>query len=226
MIDVHTHLYTQMVRMLDILEDYCSYRQFSYERLDGGVTGDKRQVGGDVLAGVDRCTHILVDHCVYAYIFLYFVIIYTNASMSACPQSAIDRYCREGSDRFIFLLCTRAGGVGINLTAADTVVIFDSDWNPQQDIQAQARCHRLGQKKAVRVYRLVTKNTYEQKMFTMSSMKLGLDKAVLQTMSVSASASAKEGAAASDDVAYNGVDGRAPKLKSEEVREGTGGRIG
>jgi hypothetical protein len=46
--------------------------------------------------------------------------------------------------RFIFLLCTRAGGLGINLTAADTVIIFDSDWNPQNDIQAQARCHRIG----------------------------------------------------------------------------------
>lgn len=51
----------------------------------------------------------------------------------------------------MFLLCTRAGGVGINLTAADTVVIFDSDWNPQNDIQAQARCHRIGQTKPVQV---------------------------------------------------------------------------
>ena len=57
-------------------------------------------------------------------------------------QASIDRYSKAGSDRFVFLLCTRAGGVGINLTAADTVIIYDSDWNPQNDIQATARtCH-------------------------------------------------------------------------------------
>jgi SNF2 family DNA or RNA helicase len=52
----------------------------------------------------------------------------------------------------VFLLCTRAGGLGINLTAADTVIIFDSDWNPQNDIQAQARAHRIGQDKTVKVH--------------------------------------------------------------------------
>ncbi len=61
----------------------------------------------------------------------------------------------------MFLLCTRAGGLGINLTAADTVIIFDSDWNPQNDLQAQARCHRIGQKQLVKVYRLITRATYE-----------------------------------------------------------------
>ena len=60
------------------------------------------------------------------------------------------------------LLSTRAGGVGINLTAADTVVLHDSDWNPQNDVQAMARCHRIGQTKTVKVFRLVTRNTYEQ----------------------------------------------------------------
>ena len=69
------------------------------------------------------------------------------------------------SDWFVFLLCTRAGGLGINLTAADTVIIYDSDWNPQNDIQAQARCHRIGQNKAVKVYRLITRNSYEREMF-------------------------------------------------------------
>ena len=65
----------------------------------------------------------------------------------------------------MFLLCTRAGGLGINLTAADTVIIYDSDWNPQNDVQAQARCHRIGQSKAVKVYRLITRNSYEREMF-------------------------------------------------------------
>ncbi|TDH68795.1 hypothetical protein CCR75_005397 [Bremia lactucae] len=94
-------------------------------------------------------------------------------------QSAIDRFCREGSNSFIMLLSTRAGGVGINLTAADTVIIYDSDWNPQNDLQAQARCHRIGQKKSVKIYRLLTSKTYELHMFHKASLKLGLDQAVL-----------------------------------------------
>jgi len=84
--------------------------------------------------------------------------------------------------RFVFLLSTRAGGVGLNLATADTVIIFDSDWNPQQDMQAQARVHRIGQKRSVQVYRLVTRNTYESEMFNRASKKLGLDHAVLTVM--------------------------------------------
>ncbi|KAL7690284.1 putative chromodomain-helicase-DNA-binding protein [Plasmopara halstedii] len=94
-------------------------------------------------------------------------------------QSAIDRFSREDSTSFIMLLSTRAGGVGINLTAADTVIIYDSDWNPQNDLQAQARCHRIGQKKSVKIYRLLTAKTYELHMFHTASLKLGLDQAVL-----------------------------------------------
>ncbi|KAJ3333445.1 choline dehydrogenase 7 [Blyttiomyces sp. JEL0837] len=97
-------------------------------------------------------------------------------------QASIDRFSAPGSDTFVFLLCTRAGGVGINLTVADTVIIFDSDWNPQNDLQAQSRVHRIGQKNAVQIYRLVTRNTYEREMLDRASMKLGLDKAVLQRM--------------------------------------------
>jgi SWI/SNF-related matrix-associated actin-dependent regulator of chromatin subfamily A member 5 len=62
-------------------------------------------------------------------------------------------------EHFIFLLSTRAGGLGINLTSADTVVIYDSDFNPQMDLQAMDRAHRIGQKKEVRVYRLITQDT-------------------------------------------------------------------
>ena len=97
-------------------------------------------------------------------------------------QAAIERFSAPGSDRFIFLICTRAGGFGINLTAADTVIIYDSDWNPQNDIQAQARCHRIGQDKAVNVYRLITNNSYEMQMFQRANLKLGLDKAVLNPL--------------------------------------------
>nr|XP_033931142.1 chromodomain-helicase-DNA-binding protein 8-like [Pseudochaenichthys georgianus] len=69
----------------------------------------------------------------------------------------------------------------VNLTAADTCVIFHSDWNPQNDLQAQAQCHRFGQSKAVKVYRLITRN-YEREMLDKARLKLGLDRAVLQSM--------------------------------------------
>lgn len=93
-------------------------------------------------------------------------------------QDAIDRFNTEGQG-FVFLLTTRAGGQGITLTAATTAVLYDSDWNPQSDLQAMARCHRIGQTEEVRVYRLVTQSTYEQKLFDTSSCKYGLDEAVL-----------------------------------------------
>jgi SNF2 family DNA or RNA helicase len=95
-------IFSQMTRMLDVLEDYVQYKGYKYERLDGSQRGLKR-------------------------------------------QEAMDRFCAPDSDRFLFLLSTRAGGLGLNLAAADFVIIFDSDWNPQNDIQAQARCHRIGQ---------------------------------------------------------------------------------
>lgn len=94
-------------------------------------------------------------------------------------EDAIKAFNEENSTIFCFLLSTRAGGVGITLTSADTVIIFDSDWNPQNDVQAQARAHRIGQKKAVRVYRLITRGTYESAMFQRASMKLGLEQAVM-----------------------------------------------
>ncbi|KAF4022308.1 hypothetical protein G4228_014335 [Cervus hanglu yarkandensis] len=87
-------IFSQMVRCLDILEDYLIQRRYPYERIDGRVRGNLR-------------------------------------------QAAIDRFSKPDSDRFVFLLCTRAGGLGINLTAADTCIIFDSDWNPQNDLQVQ-----------------------------------------------------------------------------------------
>lgn len=137
-------IFSQMVRCLDILEDYLVYRKYPFERIDGRIRGNLR-------------------------------------------QEAIDRYSKPGSDRFVFLLCTKAGGLGINLTAADTVIIYDSDWNPQNDLQAQARCHRIGQRKMVKIYRLLCRNTYEREMFDKASMKLGLDKAVLQSMNTQGS---------------------------------------
>jgi hypothetical protein len=91
------------------------------------------------------------------------------------------------------------GGLGLNLVVADTVIIFDSDWNPQNDIQAQARVHRIGQTKPVQVYRLITRNSYESIMFEKASIKLGLDKAVLHSMTV------------------NGGSNERPQLKRDEI---------
>eukprot|EP00939_MAST-03C_sp_MAST-3C-sp1_P000779 g779.t1 len=129
-------IFSQMTKMLDIIENYCFVKQWSTERIDGGVRGELR-------------------------------------------QAAIDRFQSPETKWSVFLLSTRAGGVGINLTAADTVVIFDSDWNPQNDIQAMARCHRIGQTKEVRVFRLVTRRTYESVMLERAAKKLGLEQAVL-----------------------------------------------
>jgi len=72
---------------------------------------------------------------------------------------------------FAFLLSTRAGGLGVNLTAADTVIFYDNDWNPTMDAQATDRAHRIGQKKVVKVYRLITKNTIEERILKRAKQK-------------------------------------------------------
>lgn len=81
---------------------------------------------------------------------------------------------------FIFLISTRAGGLGLNLTAADTVIFMDRDWNPMADIQAQDRCHRIGQMKPVVVYTLVSKNTIDEEIIKRGEMKTRLEKIILK----------------------------------------------
>lgn len=130
-------IFSQMSRMLDILEDYAVMRQWQYCRIDGQT-----------------------EH--------------------ADRIKAIDNYNAPGSEKFVFLLTTRAGGLGINLTSADVVVLYDSDWNPQADLQAMDRAHRIGQKKQVKVFRLVTENAIEEKILERASQKLRLDQLVIQ----------------------------------------------
>lgn len=130
-------IFSQMTRVLDILEDYCMWRAYQYCRLDGQTAHEERQAQIDVFNAPD-------------------------------------------SDKFIFMLSTRAGGLGINLATADTVVIFDSDWNPQVDLQAMDRAHRIGQKKQVRVFRMITENTVEERIIERAEMKLRLDAVVIQ----------------------------------------------
>jgi superfamily II DNA or RNA helicase len=134
-------IFSQFTMMLDLIEDYLRWRQYSFERLDGAVKGQQRQ------EAVDRFNRTQEDE--------------------------------SGNGSFVFLLSTKAGGVGLNLTAANYVLLFDHDWNPQNDLQAQARCHRIGQTKEVQIFRLVTRGTYEEKMFQVASQKLGLEQAVM-----------------------------------------------
>ncbi|CAH1370836.1 unnamed protein product [Tenebrio molitor] len=130
-------IFSQMTRMLDILEDYCHWRQYNYCRLDGQTPHEDR-------------------------------------------QRQINEYNEDDSLKFIFMLSTRAGGLGINLATADVVIIYDSDWNPQMDLQAMDRAHRIGQKKQVRVFRFITENTVEEKIVERAEVKLRLDKLVIQ----------------------------------------------
>ena len=95
-------------------------------------------------------------------------------------QDQILAFNEPDSDTSIFLLSTRAGGQGINLAAADTVLLFDSDWNPQQDLQAQDRAHRIGQTRPVIVYRFATKGTVEQMLLEKADSKRRLEKLVIQ----------------------------------------------
>lgn len=112
--------------MLDILAEYMQLKHYPY------------QVG--VAGGVVNNSSIV----------LFLSVQRLDGSIKGdVRKDAIDHFNAEGSQDFCFLLSTRAGGLGVNLATADTVVIFDSDWNPQNDLQAQARAHRIGQKRQV-----------------------------------------------------------------------------
>merc|ERR1711892_1228814 len=132
-------IFSQIVRMLDVLSEYLEIKRYPFQRLDGSIKGEIR-------------------------------------------KNAIDHFNAPDSQDFVFLLSTRAGGLGINLATADTVIIFDSDWNPQNDLQAQARAHRIGQKKQVNIYRLVTKNSVEEEIIERAKKKMVLDHLVIQRM--------------------------------------------
>ncbi|GAA5949876.1 hypothetical protein JCM10213_005794 [Rhodosporidiobolus nylandii] len=95
-------------------------------------------------------------------------------------QRDVDKYNAPGSEYFAYLLSTRAGGVGLNITSADVVIIYDQDFNPQMDLQAISRAHRIGQKKPVRVFKLLSKGTCEEKIFMAGNEKLGLEHLIIQ----------------------------------------------
>ncbi|XP_076826761.1 chromodomain-helicase-DNA-binding protein 4 isoform X4 [Brachyhypopomus gauderio] len=130
-------IFSQMTKMLDLLEDFLEHDGYKYERIDGGVTGVMR-------------------------------------------QEAIDRFNAPGAPQFVFLLSTRAGGLGINLATADTVIIYDSDWNPHNDIQAFSRAHRIGQNRKVMIYRFVTKASVEERITQVAKKKMMLTHLVVR----------------------------------------------
>merc|ERR1719300_658046 len=129
-------------------------------------------------------------------------------------QEAIDRFNRPSAEQFVFLLSTRAGGLGINLATADTVIIYDSDWNPHNDIQAFSRAHRIGQKNKVMIYRFVTRNTVEERVTQVAKKKMMLTHLVVQAgpMGQKNSLSKKE----IDDILKFGTE---ELFKEEEVNE-------
>ncbi|KAF6176679.1 hypothetical protein GIB67_034541 [Kingdonia uniflora] len=135
--DSRVLIFSQMTRLLDILEDYLMFRGYLYCRIDGNTGGEDR-------------------------------------------DASIEAFNQPGSEKFIFLLSTRAGGLGINLATADVVILYDSDWNPQVDLQAQDRAHRIGQKKEVQVFRFCTEYTIEEKVIERAYKKLALDALVIQ----------------------------------------------
>ncbi|KAK9125106.1 hypothetical protein Scep_013952 [Stephania cephalantha] len=142
-------IFSQMVRMLDILAEYLSFRGFQFQRLDGSTRADLR-------------------------------------------HQAMEHFNAPGSDDFCFLLSTRAGGLGINLATADTVIIFDSDWNPQNDLQAMSRAHRIGQQEVVNIYRFVTSKSVEEDILERAKKKMVLDHLVIQKLNAEGRLEKKE----------------------------------
>uniref|UniRef100_A0AC35TMI4 Helicase ATP-binding domain-containing protein n=1 Tax=Rhabditophanes sp. KR3021 TaxID=114890 RepID=A0AC35TMI4_9BILA len=130
-------VFAQFINSLDILEDYCKYRNHSFVRFDGSTPYEER-------------------------------------------VECIDRFQDPKSGTFAFLLNARSGGQGINLVAADAVIFYDSDWNPQMDAQATDRAHRIGQTKQVKVFRLITEGTIDERVFEISQHKLHLDNIIIQ----------------------------------------------
>ena len=161
-------IFSQMVKMLDILSDYLRLRGFQFQRLDGTIAAGPRRV-------------------------------------------AIDHFNAENSEDFCFLLSTRAGGLGINLMTADTVILFDSDWNPQADLQAMARAHRIGQTKPVMIYRLVSKETVEEEVLERARNKL-----MLEFITIQRGVTDKEAKEMSDKMARAGK-GVAEPTSSEDI---------
>lgn len=144
-------IFSQYVIMLNVMEEYMRIRNHSFLRLDGSTAVNTR------------------------FFLIGFLLINIYLKIVVFRQQLIDRF-NEDRSIFLFLLSTKAGGLGINLTAADTVIIHDIDFNPYNDKQAEDRCHRMGQLKPVSVYRLISQGTIEEGMLQMNKEKLKLER--------------------------------------------------
>jgi len=112
------------------------------------------------------------------------------------------------SPHWLFILSTKAGGLGLNLQTADTVIIFDTDWNPQADLQAQDRAHRIGQRKEVRVFRLVSQNSVEERILERATFKLDVDAKVIQAGMFNTQSNEKMRQAMLESLLHDDVDDR------------------
>ncbi|KAH9292413.1 hypothetical protein KI387_042403, partial [Taxus chinensis] len=145
-------IFAQMTRTLDILQDYLGLRGYSYERLDGSVRAEER------FAALQR---------------------FSEKYSGVHESSNIENPNDDGHKAFVFLISTRAGGVGLNLMAADTVIFYEQDWNPQVDKQALQRAHRIGQLHHVLAINIVTENTVEEVIMHRAKRKLQLTRNVI-----------------------------------------------
>eukprot|EP01018_Ginkgo_biloba_P001772 Gb_15026 [translate_table: standard] len=161
-------LFAQMTRTLDILQDYLELRRYSYERLDGSVRAEER------FAAVQSFTG-------------------QNSRLQESSNTNADDI-----KAFVFLISTRAGGVGLNLVGADTVIFYEQDWNPQVDKQALQRTHRIGQLHHVLAINIVTENTVEEVIMHRAKRKLQLSENVIGRDDADLEAHGPEGLTSND----------------------------
>ncbi|GAV85718.1 SNF2_N domain-containing protein/Helicase_C domain-containing protein [Cephalotus follicularis] len=165
-------LFSQMTRLMDILEIYLRIHDFMYLRLDGTTKTEER-------------------------------------------GTLLKKFNAPDSPYFIFLLSTRAGGLGLNLQTADTVIIFDSDWNPQMDQQAEDRAHRIGQKKEVRVFVLVSVGSIEEVILERAKQKRGIDAKVIQAGLFNTTSTAQDRKAMLEEIMRRGTSALGNDVPSE-----------
>ena len=140
---------------------------------------EKWKAGGHRVLIFSQMTTMLDVLCEYFDVRRYEYLRLDGSTNSRDRQARVDEFNAPGSSKFVFLLSTRAGGLGINLATADTVVIYDADWNPHNDLQALSRAHRLGQQNKVMIYRLVSRDSVEERILQVAKKKLLLEHVVV-----------------------------------------------
>ncbi|KAK9139734.1 hypothetical protein Scep_009415 [Stephania cephalantha] len=165
-------LFSQMTRLIDILEVYLQMHNLKYLRLDGSTKTEER-------------------------------------------GSLLKQFNAPDSPFFMFLLSTRAGGLGLNLQTADTVILFDSDWNPQMDQQAEDRAHRIGQKREVRVFVLVSVGSVEEVILERAKQKRGIDAKVIQAGLFNTTSTARDRREMLEEIMRRGTNSLGTDVPSE-----------